>query len=75
MKSSQSNFNLRSPGSFLARSYLIATVCHVMLTAAFFIDFVQNNHLTQMRSNNDGHKVRTPHPIFQFKLTVKTWVL
>ena len=27
MKSSQSNFNLRSPGSYLARSYLIATVC------------------------------------------------
>ena len=25
MKSSQSNFNLRSPGSYLARSYLIAT--------------------------------------------------
>ena len=26
MKSSQSNFNLRSPRSYLARSYLIATV-------------------------------------------------
>ena len=26
MKSSQSNFNLRSPVSYLARSYLIATV-------------------------------------------------
>ena len=26
MKSSQSNFNLGSPGSYLARSYLIATV-------------------------------------------------
>ena len=26
MKSSQSNFNLRSPGSSLARSYLIGTV-------------------------------------------------
>ena len=26
MKSSQSSFNLRSPGSYLARSYLIATV-------------------------------------------------
>ena len=26
MKSSQSNFNLRSPSSYLARSYLIATV-------------------------------------------------
>ena len=26
MKSSQSNFNLRLPGSYLARSYLIATV-------------------------------------------------
>ena len=26
-KSSQSNFNLRSPSSYLARSYLIATVC------------------------------------------------
>ena len=26
MKSSQSNFNLRSPGSYLVRSYLITTV-------------------------------------------------
>ena len=26
MKSSQSNYNLQSPGSYLARSYLIATV-------------------------------------------------
>ena len=26
MKSSQSNFDLRSPSSYLARSYLIATV-------------------------------------------------
>jgi hypothetical protein len=26
MKSSQSNFNLRLPSSYLARSYLIATV-------------------------------------------------
>ena len=26
MKSSQSNFNLRSPSSYLARSYLIAAV-------------------------------------------------
>ena len=26
MKSSQSNFKLRSPGSYLVRSYLIATV-------------------------------------------------
>ena len=26
MKSSQSNFNLRSPGSYLARGYLITTV-------------------------------------------------
>ena len=30
MKSSQSNFNLRSPGSYLARSYLIAKlVVHI----------------------------------------------
>ena len=27
MKSSQSNFNLQSPSSYLARKYLIATVC------------------------------------------------
>ena len=26
MKSNQSNFNLRSPGSYLVRSYLITTV-------------------------------------------------
>ena len=31
MKSSQSNFNLRSPGSYLARSYLIATVIQNLL--------------------------------------------
>ena len=29
MKSSQSNFNLQLPGSYLARSYLIATVIFV----------------------------------------------
>ena len=31
MKSSQSNFNLQLPGSYLARSYLIATVtkCYI----------------------------------------------
>ena len=28
MKLSQSNFDLQSPGSFLARSYLIAIVIH-----------------------------------------------
>ena len=32
MKSSQSNFNLRSPGSYLVRSYLITTVPKVALT-------------------------------------------
>ena len=31
MKSSQSNFNLRSPSSYLARSYLIATVSKCMV--------------------------------------------
>ena len=30
MKSSQSNFDLRSPSSYLARSYLIATVTPVL---------------------------------------------
>ena len=30
MKSSQSNFNLRSPSSYLVRSYLITTVRHVV---------------------------------------------
>ena len=29
MKSSQSNFNLQSPGSYLVRSYLITTVTRV----------------------------------------------
>ena len=29
MKSSQSNFDLRSPGSYIVRSYLITTVCHL----------------------------------------------
>ena len=31
IKSSLSNFNLRSPGSYLVRSYLITTVCTLML--------------------------------------------
>ena len=35
MKSSQSNFNLRSPSSYLARSYLIATV-HVWCFLTYF---------------------------------------
>ena len=29
MKLSQSNFNLRSPDSYLVRSYLITTVLHI----------------------------------------------
>ena len=35
MKSSQSNFNLQSPGSYLARSYLIATVHKCNLSTGF----------------------------------------
>ena len=31
MKSSQSNFDLRSPSSYLARSYLIATVSYLAI--------------------------------------------
>ena len=37
MKSSQSNFKLRSPGSYLARSYLIATVRSGMVVLDFVI--------------------------------------
>ena len=45
MKSSQSNFNLRSPGSYFARSYLIATVLQLntslfqKIPPSRFIDF------------------------------------
>ena len=35
MKSSQSNFNLRLPGSYLARSYLIATVMKKITSSKF----------------------------------------
>ena len=38
MKSSQSNFNLQSPSSYLARSYLIATV-------KFLISFLESEIL------------------------------
>ena len=34
MKSSQSNFNLRSPGSYLVHSYLITTV----FESSWFVD-------------------------------------
>ena len=36
MKSSQSNFNLRSPGSYLVRSYLITTVKPNFCEQVFF---------------------------------------
>ena len=41
MKSSQSNFNLRSPGSYLVRSYLITTVpkiCIIMIIVTGLLD-------------------------------------
>ena len=44
MKSSQSNFNLQSPGSHLVRSYLITTVqkeyrCKILIYLFFLSDF------------------------------------
>ena len=40
MKSSQSNFNLQLPGSYLARSYLIATVKKRMKSSQLFIHLI-----------------------------------
>ena len=42
MKSSQSNFDLRSPSSYLARSYLIATVCRIIVEGSKDTKFIQN---------------------------------
>ena len=38
MKSGQSNFNLRSPGSYLVRSYLNATVQRAALLIMFTLE-------------------------------------
>ena len=46
MKSSQSNFKLRSPRSYLARSYLIATVKQNKLTVELFDKKPSENQLT-----------------------------
>ena len=50
MKSSQSNFNLPSPSSYLARRYLIATVCMYVLT---FFEFIRIFLLSYV-SDRDG---------------------
>ena len=40
MKSSQSNFDLRSPGSYLVRSYRITTVQGLILEGSYLADFL-----------------------------------
>ena len=48
MKSSQSNFNLRSPSSYLAHSYLIATVINSKsLPCIYFVSEWGKNYLNQ----------------------------
>ena len=52
MKSSQSNFNLRSPGSYLVRSYLITTVSKMNVF-----------HLGKLKNQNLGcQQISTTNP-------------
>ena len=46
MKSSQSNFNLRLPGSYLVRSYLITTVTHDRTLDYTVNDSITTNHFS-----------------------------
>ena len=48
MKSSQSNFNLRSPGSYLVRSYLITTVIIIYVKAFHTIKEGCNNYIFEL---------------------------
>ena len=60
MKSSQSNFNLRSPGSCLARSYLITTVT----SNKFWLEIpAETSCITGTRPKN---------PIFKMTLALKS---
>ena len=45
MKSSQSNFNLQLPGSYLVRSYLITTVCKNFNYIPIFSDRTKRSKL------------------------------
>ena len=55
MKSSQSNFNLRSPGSYLARSYLIATVKRVICLSQ-----LELHHVIHESTANNWYRCRAP---------------
>ena len=48
MKSNQSNFNLRSPGSYLAHSYLIATVRKGLIQTHSFSKLLRTEHVSQI---------------------------
>ena len=53
MKSSQSNFNLGLPGSYLARSYLIATVIYLGLNHSHLVTRSFNLDVGFGYTNND----------------------
>ena len=66
MKSSQSNFNLRSPGSYLVRSYLITTVRYTnktpeisatLMIISSIIIFIMRHIQTVL----DSHSSSAPH--------------
>ena len=50
MKSSQSNFNLRSPSSYLARSYVIATVTKIESSLDYTVALVSSGSSTFEKS-------------------------
>ena len=60
MESSQSNFNLRSPGSYIVRSYLITTVQTLKninlnyLLIILFILFFTGAECSQLHKNRRG---------------------
>ena len=61
MKSSQSNLNLRSPSSYLARSYLIATVLFLLLF--FRKEWSLDDDLIRQELSINNHLVFLPYVI------------
>ena len=72
MKSSQSNFNLRSPSSYLARSYLIATVREKILELTKFALLYKNQQTRPAGISNDQIQITlcTTYSAQQFQIAV-----
>ena len=65
MKSSQSNFNLRLPCSYLVRSYLITTVTHDRTLDYTVNDSITTNHFSIVWIKNQLKSSPTAPQLFQ----------